>query len=189
MAGHLGAPLLIVAKVVGLPKPTIRWYVNETRLLVDRDDRIRILQNGSLEISNLLIDDATTYRVVVTNVVRGAETSRMKRVGVSIIPVVYDFDLAPPRYSIGQESVRLQCRARANPLRSLSFTWWKGNVVVDVDVETTLITVETVVNETDFTATSVLTIRRVAEEDYGNYSCSATNAGGQSPKTIIGYIG
>ena len=50
---------------VGSPSPDLSWKVNEREMV--KSDRVRLLPDGSLQITNVSKDDAGTYKCLVNN--------------------------------------------------------------------------------------------------------------------------
>eukprot|EP00118_Oscarella_pearsei_P004088 m.16974 g.16974 ORF g.16974 m.16974 type:complete len:910 (+) comp27248_c0_seq1:29-2758(+) len=179
--GHLGRSMTINVQPIGLPKPTVAWFFDTGSSIVGQK-RFTLLKDGSLRVTDLRIHDAGIYTVQVNNSIDRQKYIKRKEIKLSVHPIVFGPGGSNAR--IGQDLLQMKCHAQANPLVS-SVEWLKDGQPLTVDGKRLL--VEDNVNETSFIVTSKLTIKAVDREDFGNYSCLAVSAVGQS-SSILGYL-
>lgn len=155
----------------GDPEPNIVW-MHEEREVNLHDNRIEIMDDGSLMIKNTQDSDNGLYECMAKNV-DGEAKSRPARMTVlnysgNIRPDGYpQFQIKPQSLTTtdGAPEVRLSCKAVGHPVPEI--TWSRNGVSLSsssrhfIDRDGTLI------------------IRPVYGEDYGVYRCDASNVHGR----------
>ncbi|NP_956202.2 muscle, skeletal receptor tyrosine-protein kinase isoform 3 precursor [Danio rerio] len=109
---------------LGYPKPEISWIKEDD--LIKANNRIAILESGSLKITNIKKEDAGQYRCVARNSF-GIAFSRPVTIEVQAPAKILKVP-KEKRVQIGSE-VTLECNATGNPIPSI--TWLEnGNTVI-----------------------------------------------------------
>lgn len=160
----IGSKAVLPCVSVGNPKPDISWIKNE--VVVKVNDRISILDYGTLKIHDIEKADAGQYRCVAKNSF-GLEYSKPVTVEVQVPARILKVP-ETKKVAFGSE-ITMQCNATGDPIPTI--TWLEnGNTVSDASVEE--IIVEEVINST----------LRVVVNKPGLYTCIATNrhSGGAS---------
>ncbi|XP_056322391.1 muscle, skeletal receptor tyrosine-protein kinase [Danio aesculapii] len=149
---------------LGYPKPEISWIKEDD--LIKVNNRISILESGSLKITNIKKEDAGQYRCVARNSF-GIAFSRPVTIKVQAPAKILNVP-KEKRVQIGSE-VTLECNATGNPIPSI--TWLEnGNTISGASV------VETLVGEV------ILSVLHVVVHKPALYTCQATNrhSGGEN---------
>ncbi|XP_067681936.1 limbic system-associated membrane protein-like [Haliotis asinina] len=171
-----GDTVTLICNVSGIPTPTITWYRH--RITDDDVEKERIGMSGEV----LLIHNVTrycgdTYECVAFNGVPPA-ANRLIKVTVDFPP-----EVRLPNKRIGQvmgKETILECMITANPLE-ISYWSWKGQ-----EIQNSAKHRIELYNDADNTITLSLRIRVLDKEDFGEYTCSASNIlGGDSESMVL----
>ncbi|KAI5100042.1 muscle, skeletal receptor tyrosine-protein kinase isoform 1 precursor [Silurus meridionalis] len=164
--------LLLESKAVlpcvtlGYPKPDISWIKGGD--LIKVDNRISVLDFGSLKIHNIRKEDAGQYRCVAQNSF-GIAYSKPATIEVQAPAKILKIP-KERKVQIGSE-VALECNATGNPVPSI--TWLEnGNTITGASVE------ETLVGEV------IVSTLRVVVNKPALYTCQATNQHSGGANTV-----
>lgn len=158
-----GGTVQFQCRVTGDPLPEIVWMKNQTK--VETDNRILILEDGSLQIHETKEVDMGEYECMAKSDM-GEAKSRAARMVVAR-PAR---DIAKPEFimtpgdhdvQIGERSVRLECRARGIPTPVIS--WSRNGIVLAPNPRYTV------------TVDGTLIIQNIERSDFGTYRCDASN--------------
>ncbi|XP_006626687.2 muscle, skeletal receptor tyrosine-protein kinase [Lepisosteus oculatus] len=162
----IGSKAVLPCITLGNPKPEISWIKGED--LVKSNDRISILDFGSLKIQDIQKEDAGQYRCVSKNSF-GVAFSKPATIEVQAPARILKVP-KEKKVPFGTE-VTLECNATGNPVPTI--TWLEnGNTISGASVEETL--VGDVIN-------SVL---RVVVSKPALYTCLATNRHSGGANTV-----
>ncbi|XP_044729420.1 opioid-binding protein/cell adhesion molecule homolog [Chrysoperla carnea] len=155
---NLGDEVDIVCKGDGVPYPVIKWYSNETEIrLLDNRPRLRF----NVTTKNL----AGLYECHAVNGVGEPAVAQFH------LTVTYPPELYTPKSwlhtSVGLRA-ELECYVDANPPAKVS--WFKNDLPVRSDSR-----IVPLVNRDKYS----LVIRQMHSNDFGNYTCRATNDFGE----------
>ncbi|XP_019625390.1 PREDICTED: fibroblast growth factor receptor 2-like [Branchiostoma belcheri] len=144
---------------------SITWMFVDTGETLLQQTTGNFLTYNSSSISH---EHAGVYRCTADNGVTGSPVSKDITINVNFSPI---FNHARDKYVIGRSrSVTLECSVLAYP-QQVDFTWRKG----EYDITG---------NTTSQSGVSTLYIASVQVEQYGNYTCTASNEYGQRTTVI-----
>ncbi|XP_052453081.1 protogenin B isoform X1 [Carassius gibelio] len=156
----------------------ISWQLNQTSLPLD-SDRITVLPNGVLQIHDVTMRDAGTYRCLATNL---SSRVRSQEAELSIIPASGPRPLVKPLIIAGpqnisaalHQSVVLECLAEGNPRPLVS---WSRADSKPIDVSGARVL-----------GNGNLIISAVKAHHSGTYLCRATTPGTRNYSTAHGNL-
>ncbi|XP_051784281.1 muscle, skeletal receptor tyrosine-protein kinase [Erpetoichthys calabaricus] len=152
-----GSKAVLLCGAVGNPKPDVSWLRDE--VLIKVNDRISILDTGTLKIHDIQKDDAGRYRCVTKNSL-GMEYSRPVTVEVQVPSRIQKISMNK-RVAFGSE-ITLECNASGDPIPAI--TWLEnGNSISAASVE------EIIVGD------AINSTLRVVVNKPALYTCLATN--------------
>ncbi|XP_059088461.1 peroxidasin-like isoform X1 [Tigriopus californicus] len=126
-----GGEIRLSCAAEGFPRPTFEWYKDGGRLS-NAHDRFKILDDGTLYITNAQLDDAAHYRCSATNYLGLASSSARVKVNLAL-PESIPRITSKPRDATVQETtiVEFTCIAEGHPYPD--FSWWKNKRLVNND--------------------------------------------------------
>ncbi|KAL8596705.1 hypothetical protein ACOMHN_045631 [Nucella lapillus] len=150
--------IIIPCGVEGKPKPEVRWYKGNQRLLADR---YNILPNGDLEIKSVNPRDSDNYRCIAHNRFGEAEAE-----GSLVVRKKTEINSKPEDEKVNHgENVIFTCGAVTDEeeLNRLRYVWLKDGKEVDMsDPRVRIVRGKLIINAT-------------SSKDTGEYTCVATN--------------
>ncbi|CAL8122140.1 unnamed protein product [Orchesella dallaii] len=153
----------------GFPEPLIHWERVEKRINPEDEKHI---DGGIIAFHNVSWTSTGTYKCVAENYL-GRATREIQLI-VLHAPTI-NVEQNPVLFEIGEDA-RLLCVVESDPKATV--VWRKdGNSLVSEDLEKYL---EVVLFWREF----YLKIGKVGRDDFGNYTCEATNSLGKAIKTI-----
>ncbi|CAB3373221.1 Hypothetical predicted protein [Cloeon dipterum] len=163
-----GGTIYFTCKADGDPQPNIFWLRNSHT--VDKNPRYSVLDDGTLMISNAVLEDVGSFECVAKNSVGQTKSrSAVMRVGRTVDKP--KFVINPEDYYGHQgQQISLHCTATGHP--SPSVTWSRDGKDVRINERVRVLD------------NGTLTIRHSRVEDSGSYKCSASNFIGTT-QTII----
>ncbi|CAN7986002.1 unnamed protein product, partial [Ixodes hexagonus] len=184
-AAVVGSSLTLDCVALGHPTPVAKWtriqYPSDSPIR-DKDDRVRVLSNGSLSILNVEPEDSGLFRCDVENGV-GATLTKTVNLTVSVPPTIRKMHQAT-KVRLGN-IVKLHCSATGEG--PLQITWTKD----DKPIERTLRERYDVI-ERSFPGgiASDLLIHKSSLSDAGKFSCQVSNrfgaVTGERPLYVLG---
>ncbi|XP_025062959.1 neogenin isoform X4 [Alligator sinensis] len=123
-----GQSAVLPCAAAGFPTPVIRWTRNEEELITEGSERFLLLAGGSLEISDIMEDDAGTYACIVDN---GNETAEAQADLTVLAPPEF---LKQPANIYAHESMDIvfECEVTGKPTPTVK--WVKnGDMVIPSD--------------------------------------------------------
>uniref|UniRef100_A0A9L0TF86 Lactoperoxidase n=2 Tax=Equus TaxID=9789 RepID=A0A9L0TF86_HORSE len=167
-----GNTVFFTCRAEGNPKPEIIWLRNNNELSMKTDSRLNLLDDGTLMIQNTQETDQGIYQCMAKNVAGEVKTQEvtLRYFGSPARPA---FVIQPQNTEVlVGESVTLECSATGHPVPRI--TWTKGDqtpVPEDPRVRVT--------------PSGGLYIQNVAQEDSGEYACTASNSIGSIHATAF----
>ncbi|XP_022095889.1 roundabout homolog 2-like [Acanthaster planci] len=165
--GLAGEPVVLECQPPrGYPEPTVTWSKDDEDVIVD-GDRVKVLQDGNLMISQARRTDTGSYVCIATNSI-GTRESPPAILNVHARPSftrpVQDRIIAAPG-----DNVNLHCVVEGDPIPSV--TWRRR----DADMPKGRFQIH---------EDNTLHISQVVQEDEGSYICRAENSWGTEALTI-----
>uniref|UniRef100_A0A8C3UKJ3 Ig-like domain-containing protein n=1 Tax=Catharus ustulatus TaxID=91951 RepID=A0A8C3UKJ3_CATUS len=166
----LGNTVYFTCRAEGNPKPAIIWLHNNNKIDMKDDDRLNLLQDGTLMIQNTKESDKGVYQCMAKNIAGEVKTQEvvLRYFGSPSKPT---FVIQPQNTEvlIG-ESVTLECGVSGHPQPRVSWTLGTGSPLPQ---------------DSRFTITSSggLFIQNVTFSDQGQYNCNASNSEGSIQAT------
>ncbi|KAL3290227.1 hypothetical protein HHI36_023584 [Cryptolaemus montrouzieri] len=146
----------ITCKVLGAPKPIIKWIHNGKELT---GGHFTIHENGNLQITGTQFDDRGDYMCYAEN--KLGNTSASAKLDIKAHTYITD---GPEDYEVeAGTSATFRCNAVADESLELEIIWLKNDEPIDFDGEARF------VKSSDYS----LTITRTIELDSGTYTCLA----------------
>nr|XP_023019782.1 neuroglian [Leptinotarsa decemlineata]XP_023019783.1 neuroglian [Leptinotarsa decemlineata]XP_023019784.1 neuroglian [Leptinotarsa decemlineata] len=146
----------LTCKVLGAPKPKIKWIHNKKELT---GGRYEIQPSGDLHISSVLFDDRGNYTCYAENKLGNASASAK----LDIKAHTYITD-GPEDYEVeARTPATFRCNAVADESLDLEILWLKNDQPIDFEGEPRF------VKSSDYS----LTITKTIELDSGTYTCLA----------------
>ncbi|XP_060607228.1 opioid-binding protein/cell adhesion molecule homolog [Ruditapes philippinarum] len=170
-----GETLSLQCNATGIPQPTVKWYKLQSGHKQDINS-----SGGVLTIPNVTRKNAGTYECVAFN---GWSDSRQIGVVIQIAPKV-NIPYKRVGQSVGREVI-LDCEITADPLADMH--WLKGNISLH-NLNNDKYQTELYSSDTDnITKNLYLTIIHLQKDDFGNYTCFASNSIGTDYDTVKVY--
>lgn len=172
-----GDTVQLVCNATGIPPPTVTWYrrpssTKETaKEVVGMDGQVLVIYNISRYCDDI-------YECVAFNDISPA-ASREIRVVVEFAPEIYLPTKRMGQYQ-GKETI-LECRVTANP--QVYSTWKRDGKEISNNYKYRV----EVYEEDKNTITISLRIREIDDDDYGRYTCAASNSLGKDMEDMILY--
>ncbi|XP_018333589.1 peroxidasin [Agrilus planipennis] len=173
-----GGIAVFTCKVEG-PSTSVEWMKNE--VLIEQDDRYKIMDDGSLMIKNSEDKDEGTYECMVKSPQGEVHSQPAKMIVVKDNDNEYrDADPQKPTFvvrpqkvdtSVGAREIKLNCKAIGNPKPVI--TWSQNGITLALDSRRFL---ENGGN---------LVIRTVEPSDDGIYQCDASNVHGRVSTSAV----
>ncbi|XP_052822956.1 lachesin isoform X2 [Octopus bimaculoides] len=171
-----GDTISLVCNVSGTPHPNVTWY---RRSISDQKQNERIGMTGEvLMIHNISRYCNGLYECVADNGVANA-VSHVIKVTVFFAPEIF-----LPTKRIGQALAKetiLECKITAMPQ---GVTMWRKN---GTELQTGWKYRIDAYGDDEYTITLSLRIRQIAKDDYGVYTCQASNRLGRDEKSMVLY--
>ncbi|XP_030756282.1 neuroglian isoform X2 [Sitophilus oryzae] len=146
----------MTCKVVGAPRPTIKWIHNGKELT---GGRFKVQESGDLLISDVQFDDRGNYTCYAENKIDKASASA--RLFVKAHTYITD---GPTDYEVESgTSATFRCNAATDESLELEIVWLKNGQPIDFEAEPRF------VKSYDYS----LTITKTIELDSGTYTCLA----------------
>ncbi|XP_066254455.1 limbic system-associated membrane protein-like isoform X2 [Euwallacea similis] len=158
----IGASFTLTCQASGYPKPKIQWHKDNEKLGTEGE---------SLTITNAKPNHAGNYRCFADNKI-GKPDHKYIKISINHIPIV-----SVDKYLINTdhgEDAELVCDVKGHPTPEV---FWRRNEQNIVSREPRIVLKTT--NERN-----TLTIRNVTEEDFGKYTCVASNDLGEETRTL-----
>lgn len=158
---------------IGFPTPKIIWTRENNALLPTGGS---VYRGNTLKISAISKDDRGTYYCEADNGV-GNSVRKHIAVDVEFAPAVY-----PAKRRVSQAlsyNMDLECKIEAYPPPEI--VWIKDDVQLANNQKFSLVHSTTIQEITD----AVLTVKSIEEEQYGTYTCKATNKLGIAQDSIV----
>jgi neuronal cell adhesion protein len=154
-----GQNVTMTCKVLGAPKPSIKWSLNDKELT---GGRYLIQPNGDLIITKVQFDDRGNYTCYAKNKFGTAEERAM----LLVKSHTYITD-GPEDYEVAAHtSATFRCNAVSDDSLDLEIVWLKNDQPIDFEEEPRF------VRSSDYS----LTITQTIELDSGTYTCVARTA-------------
>jgi len=168
---YVGTEVLFRCRATGLPAPVISWRKGSIPVSSLDLDRIQMLPNGDLRVTNITEEDNDVYTCIATNFVGPMET-REARLAV-IVPV--SVSVSPNNATVSPgEDVEITCSSRGTPRPIVE--WYKEGTFLRSQ------------GRTRVSRTSVI-ITQVQPSDSGYYQCQARhNYGSASDKMYLNVV-
>ncbi|XP_065905337.1 hemicentin-1-like isoform X3 [Dysidea avara] len=165
--GVLGGSVVFTCTATGIPLPNITW-MDENNILMGSD----MIINGTtilstLTSSNLQDDDFDNYTCTATNMFGSDDVTAL----LGMTALITQGPINTPRVLGG--SVVFTCTATGIPLPNI--TWMDENII--------LMGSDMIINDT--TIQSTLTLSNLQDDDFDNYTCTATNMFGSDDVTAL----
>ncbi|XP_042142402.1 Down syndrome cell adhesion molecule-like protein Dscam2 [Ixodes scapularis] len=175
-AGILGESVLIDCQADGVPHPQIRWKKMipgppvESQTIIS-NPYIQILENGSLVLREIGLNDAGEYMCQATNNVKPSLSEVIKlRVHV---PAFFKTQFSSQNVRKG-EDVRIRCEAYGE--KPINITWTKDRQILNFDTETRYKETSTTFPER---LVSEILVKATDRRDSSLFTCMASNAYGR----------
>lgn len=176
-----GSTVQLVCNATGIPPPTVQWFRHIPSATPEKAMKEAVVEPGEvLLIHNVSRYCGGLYECVAYNNVDKAASRKME------VEVIFRPEIELPTRRISQvvnKETILQCIIRANPL--LSSQWVRNGIRLEnggkfrIDIFDKYTEIYTKVLD--------LQIRNVKKEDYGNYTCIASNKLGEDKETMLLY--
>ncbi|XP_008200376.1 neuroglian isoform X4 [Tribolium castaneum] len=154
-----GQNVTMICKVLGAPKPSIKWSLNERELT---GGRYIVQPNGDLIIRNVQFDDRGNYTCFAENKFGNASA----KAALLVKSHTYITD-GPEDYEVAAHtSATFRCNAVSDDSLDLEIIWLKNDQPIDLEEEPRF------VRSSDYS----LTITQTIELDSGTYTCVARTA-------------
>ncbi|OPJ84914.1 peroxidasin [Patagioenas fasciata monilis] len=166
----LGNTVYFTCRAEGNPKPAIIWLHNNNKIDMKDDNRLNLLQDGTLMIQNTKESDKGVYQCMAKNVAGEVKTQEVV-LRYFDTPSKPTFVIQPQNTEVLMgESVTLECGVSGHPHPRISWTLGTGSPLPQ---------------DSRFTITSSggLFIRNVTFSDQGQYNCNASNTEGSIQAT------
>ncbi|XP_036354448.1 hemicentin-1-like isoform X2 [Octopus sinensis] len=158
--------------VQGTPTPEIMWSKNRTPILDSPYKNLQVSNNGRrLKISNIKIDDASTYTCTATNIAGQAREEYILKVHVP--PKIQDGHIQEKVEANKSKPLLLECVTSGVP--SPNVIWFKNNELIDFEEKSNMRAIQI---ENKWQLQAIWT----EPEDTGRYSCQASNPAGDAIK-------
>lgn len=152
-----GRIVTMTCRVFGAPKPEVKWLHNNKELT---GGRYTVLDNGDLEIRDVIFLDAGQYTCYATNKFGNAEAK-----GSLDVKEHTQIKDGPEDYEVGAGSTAtFRCNAVTDSTLELSIEWLNNGQLIDFDSEPRF------VRSNDYS----LSITKTNELDSGTYTCVAS---------------
>ncbi|XP_060537044.1 neuroglian isoform X2 [Cylas formicarius] len=146
----------MTCKVMGAPKPNIKWIHNNKELT---GGRFKVQESGDLLISDVQFDDKGNYTCYAEN--KLGKTSANAKLDVKAHTYITD---GPEDYEVESGTpATFRCNAVADESLDLDIIWLKNGQAIDFEAEPRF------VKSSDYS----LTITKTIELDSGTYTCLA----------------
>ncbi|XP_046346605.2 peroxidasin-like isoform X1 [Haliotis rufescens] len=155
-----GNTAYFTCRAEGTPNPEIIWLHNSE--MVEPDNRLTILSDGTLMIQETKDTDKGAYECVARNAAGEVKTNKveLRYFGEPVIPTF--METPADITDVAGETIQLLCRAQGNPRPDI--TWTKNGSPLQSSSRFRLL------------SNGALMIRDLREEDEGLYRCSAANS-------------
>ncbi|XP_030318926.1 peroxidasin homolog [Calypte anna] len=166
----LGNTVYFTCRAEGNPKPAIIWLHNNNEIDMKDDNRLNLLQDGTLMIQNTKESDKGVYQCMAKNIAGEVKTQEVV-LRYSGIPSKPTFVIQPQNTEVlVGESVTLECGVSGQPHPRISWTLGTGSPLPQ---------------DSRFAITSSggLFIQNVTFRDQGQYNCNASNTEGSIQAT------
>uniref|UniRef100_A0A646QDL0 Peroxidasin n=1 Tax=Hemiscolopendra marginata TaxID=943146 RepID=A0A646QDL0_9MYRI len=158
--------VVFVCEATGNPRPFITWTLNERPL--SNLHRFRISSTGTLTITNVISEDAGSYRCSASNTL--GQISTVAYLKVQVPPVITTF---PLNQTVSEGRLaEFRCDADGSP--SPHLTWLKNG--------RTIVPTTRILFDLDGT---LLRIGSIHKSDEGKYKCRAQNIAGTAEATAV----
>ncbi|OWK56642.1 Peroxidasin [Lonchura striata] len=166
----LGNTVYFTCRAEGNPKPAIIWLHNNNKIDMKDDNRLNLLQDGTLMIQNTKESDKGVYQCMAKNIAGEVKTQEvvLRYFGTPSKPT---FVIQPQNTEVlVGESVTLECGVSGHPHPRITWTLGMGSPLPQ---------------DSRFTITSSggLFIQNVTFLDQGQYNCNASNSEGSIQAT------
>ncbi|XP_057892200.1 peroxidasin homolog [Melospiza georgiana] len=166
----LGNTVYFTCRAEGNPKPAIIWLHNNNKIDMKDDNRLNLLQDGTLMIQNTKESDKGVYQCMAKNIAGEVKTQEvvLRYFGTPSKPT---FVIQPQNTEVlVGESVTLECGVSGHPQPRISWTLGSGSPLPQ---------------DSRFTITSSggLFIQNVTFSEQGQYNCNASNSEGSIQAT------
>ncbi|KAI4487248.1 hypothetical protein M0804_005397 [Polistes exclamans] len=151
-----GKTVRITCRVFGAPKPIVKWARNGQELT---GGRYKIMDNGDLEIENIIFIDAGSYTCHASNKLGTVEASAnlVVKERTKITDEPEDYEVA------AGSTATFRCNAVTDSSLTLTIEWLSNGEPIDFEMEPRF------VRSTDYS----LMITKTTELDSGTYTCVA----------------
>ncbi|XP_021359328.1 lachesin-like isoform X1 [Mizuhopecten yessoensis] len=171
-----GDTVQLICNATGIPPPTVTWYrrpssTKEAKEVVGLNGEVLVIYNISRYCDDI-------YECVAFNDISPA-ASREIRVVVEFAPEIFLPTKRMGQYQ-GKETI-LECRVTANP--QVYSTWKRNGVEITNNYKYRV----EVYEEDKNTITISLRIRQIDKDDYGPYTCKASNSLGTDMEEMLLY--
>uniref|UniRef100_A0A4W3J5W6 Peroxidasin homolog n=1 Tax=Callorhinchus milii TaxID=7868 RepID=A0A4W3J5W6_CALMI len=161
----LGNTVYFTCRAEGNPKPNIIWLHNNNEIDMTDNNRVNLLEDGTLMIQDIKESDQGAYQCMAKNVAGEVKTNEviLRYFGTPAKPI---FVIQPQNTEVlVGESVTLECGVSGHPQPRIIWTKGNGNLLPD-DPRYTI------------TPSGGLYMQNVTFEDQGQYNCNASNTEG-----------
>uniref|UniRef100_H2ZWM5 Matrix remodeling associated 5 n=1 Tax=Latimeria chalumnae TaxID=7897 RepID=H2ZWM5_LATCH len=173
---YLGETVIMECTAEGMPPPQISWILPDRTILrtvFTTQERLMLLQNGTLRIKEANFPDRGIYKCIASNAA-GADTLTVRLHVAALPPIIQQLKRETLSVVLGQ-SIHIDCTAKAAPLPNIRWVLYDG----------TQIRPSQFINGNLFVfPNGTLYIRNITPRDGGNYECVATNVVGAARRTV-----
>ena len=154
----------------GSPKPKLSWRKGDVYLTPgQRFGRIQVLEDGTLEIGNVQVQDEGVYTCIATN---NMNHSRMSNTSLTVMYPPVIVNMSTDTIATKDTRLTLQCEVKGNPVPAV--TW-----VIKDDVQSKYTKIMTQ------DGIHYLNIARVQNSHEGKFICEAKNKLGTARKELF----
>ncbi|XP_067849467.1 neural cell adhesion molecule 2-like isoform X2 [Heptranchias perlo] len=160
----------VICDVSSSPAPMVTWLHNNRDIVIEASDKFLMVGKNNLKIQRISKKNEGVYRCEGRVEARGEIDFRDITIIVNVPPVIHVPERSANATADHQESVTLLCTATGSPEPNIS--WYRNGRLVEQDDKYSL------------KRSTELTIRNIAREDTGPYSCRATNKAGSMEEQL-----
>ncbi|XP_076858117.1 matrix-remodeling-associated protein 5 [Brachyhypopomus gauderio] len=176
VTAYLGDSVNLECQAQGLPSPYTSWMLPDRTVvhtLSTSQQRIMLLNNGTLQIKQTSYPDRGVYKCIASNVA-GTDTA-IVRLHISALPPMIQ-QSKEENYSISEgQTVHIHCSAKGAPIPAIRWVTASGMQIRPSQF----------INGNLFVfPNGTLYIRNSVEKDSGTYKCVALNAVGSDKRSV-----
>ncbi|CAG0879560.1 unnamed protein product [Cyprideis torosa] len=166
----LGAPLTLLARIDGLPKPTATWYKEGVEVTESTPGITLNFEEGFHELKIERIEEAFLCKYTIVGTSDVGECTSSGEVTCDTHPPLIEGQLRKVNRLHEGDTLTLEAVAKGSPIPVI--TWYKDGVPIEPDGERIVAT-----SQPD--GTQVLVVKNVTPDDEGEYKLAARNKFGE----------